>query len=171
MKAQKPVYPVRQHVHSFKVFWWSQIALIQSSKSITCRVPQGLLLFQGWRTGSSAGIQEPALWDTTSAHSNSERASPPATHIDAILQIWREKEMKTSCVYRNQSALSTGTWRSWGGEGKQVRTECAQVLPEAAPNTKMPSYSLKKELHHLCSYFMDKNTWKPITQAWCENTH
>lgn len=47
-----------------------------------------------------------------------------------------------------------------GRENRTVRTACAQVLPEAAPDIKMPSYSLKKELHHLRGYFMDKNTWK-----------
>ena len=48
-----------------------------------------------------------------------------------------------------------------GREKKRVRTESTQVVPEAASGIKMPSCSPRKELHHHCGYFMDKNTWKP----------
>lgn len=119
------------------------------SKSIVCKAAQGsLLLFPGWwRTGSSAGSQQPALGGTISAQSSSETASLPATHIDAILQTRRGKEiiLRPAVFIKNnphyqQQQKTPGEWR----DNRTVRTECAQVLPEAAPDIKMPSCSLKK---------------------------
>lgn len=119
----------------------------KSSKSVTCKVAQGSVLFQGWwRTWSSAGSQEPAPWDTSSAHSSSERASLPATHIDAILQTQRGKEMKLRPAVFTKNNPHYQQEQKASGEGREnrtVRTECAQVLPEAAPDIKMPSCSLK----------------------------
>lgn len=58
------------------------------------------------------------------------------------------------------------TKRSWGRQTEQLRAKCSGTS-EADPGTKMPSCSLKKELHHLHSSFTDKKTWK---SNHCENT-
>jgi len=57
-----------------------------------------------------------------------------------------------------------------GRENRTVKTERAQVLLEAAPGVKLPSCSLKKELHHLRSYFTDRKPGNLFTLGLCEAT-